>query len=263
MILCFGTFASTLRLAKLESIPDKVLLGTMPRSVDPNCQYIEKGNDTPVSRLYSCGGNFPNTELEPGLGLTRKTGETLSLVLPLARTKKKEDISEYFLGNVVPMLDEDKKQKAVLGLLDIIRHDSTLDNERALSFEKFVGIKKADLLNKKEIDLTDLLSGLFLYTVVCVKNRDGERCISDIDEIWFDNLSGAICVKDWIDAIVIEAESTAVNGIPAGSETLNQTIVHPIVMNFNGPVQNVNPNATTVTTNNYYYNGKEVKHDEQ
>ena len=64
MILCFGTFASILRLCKLPGVTDPQLVGTMTKTVDPNCRYMSPDNATAISRLLSCTGGF-STGREP------------------------------------------------------------------------------------------------------------------------------------------------------------------------------------------------------
>lgn len=247
MVLCFGTFASTLRFARLQSVTDKQLIGSITRTVDKNCRYIEKGNDDSVSRLYACEGNFPDAEIEPGVEVVRKAGETLSLVLPLARKTKVEDIADAFFDAVIPLLDEDKKRPMILGLLDIIGRDDLLDFEKSASFKKYVGVTKAELLKQNRFDLSDLLPGLFLYSVVCIKNTYEKGISRELTQEWFDGLNGDITVLDRI-----EKEEICEPVIAAPTPVPPQP---SISLNFYGPVQNVNPSATTVITNNNYYNG--------
>jgi len=249
MVLCFGTFASTLRFARLQGVTDKQLIGSMTRTVDKNCRYIEKGNDDSVSRLYACTGNFPNAEIEQGVEVVRKAGETLSLVFPLARKTKVEDIADEFFDAVIPLLDEDKKRPMILGLLDIIGRDELLDCKKAASFEKYVGTSKADILKQDKFDLYDLLPKLFLYSVVCLPNTYEKGVSKELTQEWFDNLNGEITVEDKIEKADEYCEPVIAEPklAPAPQSSLS--------LNFYGPVQNVNPSATTVITNNNYYNG--------
>ena len=251
MVLCFGTFASTLRFARLQGVTDKQLIGSMTRTVDKNCRYIEKGNDDSVSRLYACTGNFPNAEIEQGVEVVRKAGETLSLVFPLARKTKVEDIADEFFDAVIPLLDEDKKRPMILGLLDIIGRDELLDCKKTASFKKYVGMSKADLLKQKEFDLYDLLPRLFLYSVVCLPNTYEKGVSKELTQEWFDNLNGEITVEDKIENVDECCEPIITEPAPAPIPAPQSSFS----LNFYGPVQNVNPSATTVITNNNYYNG--------
>ena len=83
--LCFGTFAQILRLCKLENVTDPLLVGTMTRTVDPDCQYINGDNATAVSRLISCNGNLSNGRANTlGRGVVKKPGESISNVINAA-----------------------------------------------------------------------------------------------------------------------------------------------------------------------------------
>lgn len=181
MRLCFGTFAQVLRLCKLENVTDKQLVGTMTRTIDPNCKYMEKGNDTAVSRLLSCEGNLSSGRTRGGSGAYKNSGDSLSNVVQLAWTTTTEDVTLKFKDTVLPMIDEDRKVLAVLALLDIIQQDSKLDEERKMSFEKYLGTTKNALLSQGEFVLADFLARVFLYTVVSVKNTVGKDCVRELD----------------------------------------------------------------------------------
>jgi hypothetical protein len=56
--LCFGTFARVLKLCKLAVVTDPRLVGTMTRTIDPQCQYILSENATSVHRLLNCTGDW-------------------------------------------------------------------------------------------------------------------------------------------------------------------------------------------------------------
>ena len=161
MRVCFGTFARVLQLCKLSTVSDPRLVGTMTRSIDPNCQYINKDNATAVSRLLKCKGNLSTGNIEePGIGVTKKPGESISRILQLAPNADSGDIKRKFRNNVVCMLSEDKKLQIVLALLDIVEKDTFLDDEspngKKLSFDKYAGTTKNALLTQSEYVLPDL-----------------------------------------------------------------------------------------------------------
>ena len=123
--LCFGTFAQILRLCKLENVTDPLLVGTMTRTVDPDCQYINGDNATAVSRLISCNGNLSNGRANSrGRGVVKKPGESISNVINAALKVNKMDVVQKFRKDVLYLLDEDKKERVVFALLDIIEKDS-------------------------------------------------------------------------------------------------------------------------------------------
>ena len=89
---------------------------------------------------------------------------------------------QRFREDVIPLLDEDKKELIVLALLDIIKRDSVLDGDKKLSFEKYIGTTKKALLSQSEFELADFLASIFLYTVAAgVVNTVGKSCIKGIN----------------------------------------------------------------------------------
>ncbi|MFY9549028.1 NACHT domain-containing protein [Miniphocaeibacter sp.] len=188
----------------LETVTDKQLVGTMTRIIDPNCKYIEKGSDTPVSRLLSCEGNFPPVVTSGGSGAYKKVGDNLSAVATLALRMKTEDIIKDFNNFVLTLIDEDKKAIIVLALLDIIKKDLTINEVNKLKFEKYIGTTKEDLFSQGEFVLSKLLAGIFLYTVVSVKNTVGKVCVKTIDPNYlnaFESKRESINVVDYNEII--------------------------------------------------------------
>ena len=199
MRLCFGTFAKVLRICRQETVTDRQLVSSMTRTIDPNCKYIEQGSATAVSRLFSCEGNLSSGKTDGGSGAYQKVGENLSNVTQLALKFKTEDLIPKFQETVVPLLNEDKKSLAVLALKDIIKRDVELDNDNKMSFEKYLGRTKEEIAVQTDFELAEFLAGLFLYTVVSVKNTIGKQYVGEIDEdfiLGFKEESWLITFKD-------------------------------------------------------------------
>lgn len=195
--LCFGTFAQILRLCKLENVTDPLLVGTMTRTVDPGCQYINSDNATAVSRLISCDGNLSSGRMTGrGSGAVKKPGESISNVINAAQKADKEDVVQKFRENVLCLIDEDKKERVVLALLDVVERDSILDEEKKLSFEKHVGKTKNALLSQGEFALDELLAGIFLYTVAAgVVNTVGKETIKGLTPEYINGLTNTRGIK--------------------------------------------------------------------
>lgn len=181
--LCFGTFAQILRLCKLDGVLDREIVASMTRTVDPNCQYISKNNASAVSRLFTCEGNLSTGRLVGnGSGVIRKPGEKISNVINASKSANKEDVIKQFRENVLTLIDEDKKERVVLALLDIIENDDILDGEKKLNFEKYMGQTKNDLLSQRVFVLDEFLAGIFLYTVASgVVNTVGKQTAKGIN----------------------------------------------------------------------------------
>lgn len=171
MLLCFGTYASVLRLCAQETVKNKVLVSTLVRTIDKNEQYGASGNDTQVSRLINCKGDFPSVQVESGSGAVRTNGGSMTEIVALAREVTTGQLLEEFQNTVIPLLDEDKKDEAVLALLDIISKDKSITGAHQKAFEKYLGMSANRLVELAEINLTSFLAGLFLYSVVVGSNN--------------------------------------------------------------------------------------------
>lgn len=214
MRLCFGTLGRVLRACKLEKgVSDVRLIGELTRTIDPECEYRDS-DGTAVSRLLSCEQNLSNgSSRRKGQKKSSKTSDfevgyltnRLSNVVEAAKTVSRDEVAEKILSNVLPLLDEDRKDLIVPALFHIIESDKIIDSERSKSFEKYVGEKKAELLSRRYISLPDFLAGLLIYTVIAVTNTDGKGDADNVD-------------RDFVNRFKEEAEEFCVNE-QLGSET--------------------------------------------
>ncbi|MDK2919765.1 MAG: hypothetical protein PWQ37_2498 [Candidatus Petromonas sp.] len=221
--LCFGTFAQVLRLCKLKNVTNTVLVGTMTQTVDPNCQYINKDNAPAVSHLLNCNRNLSRGNItDSGSGAMKKPGESISNVISAGQKANKEDVVKKFRENVLRLIDEDKKEKMVLALLDIIEKDIILDNEKKLSFEKYMGKTKKDLLSQDVIALDEFLAGIFLYTVAAgVDNKVGKETVKDITPDYMKDLENTKTKGIKIIDSTTEGKKSTDNSYDSKVETLN------------------------------------------
>lgn len=220
MRLCFGTFARVLQLCKLDVITDPRLVGTMTRTIDPNCEYIKSENATSVHRLLNCTGNLsPGNITYGGTGVIRRPGRSLSSVLILAPRADKADLSQKFADDVIGLLDENKKLNAVLALLNIIQRDGVIDDDSASgkkrSFEKYVGTTKSALLSQSDYVLSDLLAGIFLYTVAAgIVNTVGKESIDELTSEYIVGLENSRNIVV-IDFVPISEHNSTQDNLPA------------------------------------------------
>ncbi len=208
MRLCFGILGRVLRACKLEQgVSDVKLVGELTKSIDPECEYGDS-DGTAVSRLLSCDQNLSNgsarrkgqkksssySEFESGY-LTNR----LSNVIEEAKRVSRGYVAANIAKNVMPLLDEDRKELIVLALFDVIASDTVIDTERKASFEKYVGEKKNSLLMRRDIVLPDFLAGLLIYTVIVVTNTDGKADANKVDRAYVDQFkktAGSIHIID-------------------------------------------------------------------
>ncbi|MDP3057984.1 MAG: hypothetical protein Q8N36_00770, partial [bacterium] len=197
MRLCFGTFARVLQLCKLDVVTDPRLVGTMTRTIDPNCEYIKSENATSVHRLLNCTGNLSlGNTTDSGTGVIRRPGSSISRIILLAPRADRIELSRKFAEDVIGLLDENKKPNAVLALLNIIQRDEIIDDDSASgkkrSFEKYIGTTKNALISQSEYVLSDLLAGIFLYTVASgVVNTVGREFITELTFEYIEGLENS------------------------------------------------------------------------
>jgi hypothetical protein len=197
MRLCFGTFAKVLKLCKLPSVTDVQLVGTLTRTIDSTCEYGDS-DGTAVSRLLSCTQNLSNGQIrrteqrsrtdhndfESGWGTNR-----LSNVVLAGQKANRNEVLQKIAANVLPLIDEDRKALAALAIIDIIKQDTVIDSDKRLSFEKNLDTTKKALLSQDKYILSELFTGVLLYSVVSVLNTVGKDCIAGIDKAYVDGFA--------------------------------------------------------------------------
>ncbi|WKB36374.1 hypothetical protein QS257_04370 [Terrilactibacillus sp. S3-3] len=158
--LCFGTFATILKLCKAKSVTQKGLCGTILLSIAPT--YDIRNDDGTVSDLI-----LGKKNLSPN-------------VTDVAPTADARATSNYFKQNILPLLDGNKRSLIVLALKDIIASDGTIKPDTIV--EKVNDMTKATITVRDAFVLEDLLAGIFLYTAVNVENRNCEESVKEITD---------------------------------------------------------------------------------
>ena len=189
MRLCFGTFARIVCSSRKSGKSNKRVVGTMTRTVDESCDYID--NDSAVTRLLKCKLNLSDVRKRQ-----RKDNknEPMSLIVQKAEKASRDKVGKNFSDTVLPLIDENKRNQLVFVLCDLICDDTTLDDDKDESFKKHVGKPKDyfDILRKNDdsqfmndmlwTSFHELLAGIFLYSIIEVDNRVGEKYIDQVDE---------------------------------------------------------------------------------
>jgi len=155
--LCYGTIALTLRHCAPQSTLQQALHKAMMSAIEP---WDDKRDSSQASRLFKC-------EINPAQD-----------ICDTAKTIDHLPVSAHFEKYVVPLLDPNKQKNAVLALIEIVREDNTIDEDTVLI--KQGSITKELLCIADAINIADFLSGLFLYAVAYVANKEGAGCIEKI-----------------------------------------------------------------------------------
>lgn len=179
MELCFGTYASTLKLCCRSGVYNKTLVDALVKTIDPDSKYLE--NDTSVSRLLNCTANFPETAISESHSPIRKLDGPVTKVIALARYTNVTELSLAFDDTILPLLDPDQIIPAVCTLQDIIRHDYSLISHHCKAFEACTGYSPSYATQMSAISPASFLAGLFLYTVLTNENKGHEADVKLID----------------------------------------------------------------------------------
>ena len=179
MVLCFGTLANILILCSLPGTTNRSMVATLVGTIDPDNQYGDKNNDTPVYRLMSCISNFPTVKVEAGSGAVRSNGGSLTNIIALSRSVSPAELALRF-DPVVDLLDEDKKRAAVGALHYLIQTDDSLEGNHRDLFVKCTGDTATHIVKADEVDLHSFLARLFLYTVLINENTKGKADVKEI-----------------------------------------------------------------------------------
>jgi hypothetical protein len=158
--LCFGTFATILKICSAKRVSQKLLCGTMLLSIAPT--YDICGEDGTVSDLILGKKNLSPT------------------VTDNAPTADPRAVSDYFKQNILHMLDSNKRSLIVLALKDIIASDDTIEPDTIV--ERVNSMTKETIVRRDTFVLEDFIAGIFLYTVLNIENRNCEDSVKVITD---------------------------------------------------------------------------------
>lgn len=180
MDLCFGIYANVLMICALPGTTNRQMVSTLVGTIDPKNKYGDKNNDTPVSRLMNCTGNFPKIKLSATAGPIRSNGGSLTSVVTRAKGLNPDELTEHF-DAVIDLLDEDKKGALVGALRYVVDRDGSLTGTHKALFSKCMG----NTLDGTMVDLKRFLAGLFLYTILTNDNTGKDDSLYEIREEGF------------------------------------------------------------------------------
>ena len=157
--LCYGTFATVLKLCPASGATQVLLHNALLSCVDES--GVER-DDGQASRCFSCNINLSKDAIEK------------------MRVANPEAIKTLFSEKVIPLIDPNKIETAVLAIRAIIADDEEISTSTVIDYVS--NATKASLLRTPISAPIDFLAGVFMYVVLCVKNKVGQDCIKDIDE---------------------------------------------------------------------------------
>jgi hypothetical protein len=157
--LCFGSIATVLKLCKASNVTQKRIVGDLLLSINERYHLSDEGT---IAHNYLKGKrNLP------------------SEITDAAITVEIHTVSNYFQLNIIPLIDPSKVKIALLAIKDIIATDDTINADVVIDTAN--GISKESLLSETTFNLSDFLSGAFIYGVNNSRNRDCETAIGEIN----------------------------------------------------------------------------------
>lgn len=179
MKLCFGSYATVLKLCSHDAVTNRILISKLVRLVDKDASMDEDGLDWLYTKLMGCKADFNKTQ---SAGKNRDIGTSRTSILTLVHKVKTQDIVSEFEEEIIPLLIEDKKHDAVLYLKDILLADKSCYDAHSQMFLKYMGIDAASAAILDKVHMPQFLSGLFLYSVAIAENKseDGANTVADI-----------------------------------------------------------------------------------
>ena len=163
--LCFGSFATVLKLCKLNSVTQTHLISAILMSV--NDQYDISTEADTVSKLIQCKRNLSDNVTIPALTVDSK------------------NLLNYFKKNIASLIDPNKRKLVTLSLVDIIAEDGTIDD--ATIVDKIGNLSKNIITSTTDFAFAEFLAGIFIYTATTVANTDGKESIGEITDEYIDS----------------------------------------------------------------------------
>ncbi len=155
--LCFGSFGTVLSCCRASSVSQKKLIGSMLLSINPN--YDIRDDDVAVTALVRGKNNLSDNVL-------------------LYLDDAAPTLSDTFAGQIIPLLDANKKASIVLAFKDILFEDTGISDDTVI--ELINRLTKADFLQRNCIVFEDLVAGLFLYVAKYTDNHEMKKFIAEI-----------------------------------------------------------------------------------
>lgn len=187
MRLCFGIFAKVINLCR-NNILQAPLIARIVMCIDPentifsyNIAIINQINDYDTITDTITDDFICNEQTISKLLACRITFAFSNRKSP--KLPQQDIVVNRFENLVAPYIDEDKKGKIILTLLNIIKEDESIDFEKKENFKNYLGMEKQDLLQQTVFIFSDFMARILLYTLCSnIDNRVGIECAKTITD---------------------------------------------------------------------------------
>ena len=162
--LCLGTYLTVLNKCKLKSCTQKHFVGTLMHIFSDD---FDETDDSLVSNIVAGRKNPPN------------------YVVASASECAKTDYSSLvgqFENNVVPLIDQNKKDLLIESLCVIIESDNDIDNECQIDV---IGKTTKATVREKKFENNEFLTGLLIYLLKANNNSNSEKYVKELTDKFF------------------------------------------------------------------------------
>lgn len=208
MRLCYGTFATVLKRCALNGVTQLDIHDALLLTLDPKDSLGLSRDNTQATRWFNC-----QTNLNPKL-------------IKAMEYAKPERLAEDFREIVMGLIDPNRIIAASLAMRAIIEKDEGIISRTVVDLIN--NISKAELLNGPVLISYEFFAGIFLYAVSVGRNREGQSCISEINEPFIEtfiaesvNMSANAHLKTAVNTI----ESTALDSNKIPSDNMDHVVL--------------------------------------
>lgn len=179
MVLCFGTFASILKVHK-NNIREDMLIARLIKCIAPENPYIRYNSLKDKEKLVS-EKSWEEFEVIPSAinKIIRCKRNYVSYTDPLPFKEVVDNIIKHFIPHIISC----EIPEIILSLMDIIHQDESLSSKHKELFKECFGVYKHDFLQSGVFFFPDFVAKCLKYTtsLSCI-NKDGESHVTRIDE---------------------------------------------------------------------------------
>ena len=182
MKLCFGSYATVLKVCMSETVTQRMLINTLVNLIDKNAALNEDGLEPVFSKLMNCKADFNTKAMAED---ARQLGHSRTSIKTLVLKVQTRDILMEFHEEITGRLSGEGKRAAIDLLREILREDHDAYYAHRDTFYRFMGYTAHEACTKKLIHVSEFLCGLFLYSVYIGENnsKDGQETVNFVKKI--------------------------------------------------------------------------------
>ena len=179
MRFSIGVYLRILSLCSANGVNEHDVLKKLVLAVDPDRSY--ELNLQYAQRLAKC-----QNDLKKPCSIEETANLQFADVVNASRGFRYSDIAPAFLKHIVPLIKESMKENVLLAFQKYVAKDAKSESS---GFAKYVGMTQEGFIGAKKLNLPEVLAGLFLYSILEPKVKEGRGCDAS------DDVCGVILAK--------------------------------------------------------------------